>query len=122
MIRSNLKVWLVVALSFVCIGSEVGAQSLAELQRLAEELRSKSDYPGVWLASGEVGGTVQIAASGLRKADSPVPVAPLDRLHIGSCTKAMTAVLMPTSSPRLLMRAPPELPTLIGASVWMKFS
>jgi CubicO group peptidase (beta-lactamase class C family) len=94
MICSNLRVWLVVALSFVCIGSEVGAQSHAELQRLAEELRSKSDYPGVWLASGEVGGSVQIAASGLRKADSPVPVAPLDRLHIGSCTKAMTAVLI----------------------------
>ena len=36
--------------------------------------------------------------------------------------RAMIAVLMPTSSPRVLMSAPPELPTLIGASVWMKFS
>ena len=33
-----------------------------------------------------------------------------------------TAVLMPTSSPRRLTSAPPELPTLIAASVWMKFS
>ncbi len=35
---------------------------------------------------------------------------------------ASTAVLMPTSSPLALMSAPPELPTLMGASVWMKFS
>ncbi len=31
-------------------------------------------------------------------------------------------MLMPTSSPLVLMSAPPELPTLMGASVWMKFS
>ncbi len=29
-------------------------------------------------------------------------------------------LLMPTSSPRALMSAPPELPWLIAASVWMK--
>ena len=29
--------------------------------------------------------------------------------------------LMPTSSPRRLTSAPPELPGLIEASVWMKF-
>ena len=35
---------------------------------------------------------------------------------------ASTAVLMPMSSPLVLISAPPELPTLMGASVWMKFS
>ncbi len=30
------------------------------------------------------------------------------------------AVLMPISSPSMSTRAPPELPGLIGASVWMK--
>ena len=30
------------------------------------------------------------------------------------------AVLMPITSPRMLRRGPPELPGLIGASVWMK--
>jgi len=29
---------------------------------------------------------------------------------------------MPTSWPRTLIKAPPELPGLMGASVWMKFS
>jgi len=32
------------------------------------------------------------------------------------------AVLMPISSPLELIRAPPELPGLIEASVWMKSS
>ena len=32
------------------------------------------------------------------------------------------AVLMPTNSPRVLTRAPPELPGLTAASVWMKDS
>ena len=35
---------------------------------------------------------------------------------------ASTAVLMPISSPRALTSAPPELPALIAASVWMKSS
>ena len=34
----------------------------------------------------------------------------------------MIAVLMPISSPRRLTSAPPELPGLIEASVWMKSS
>ena len=34
----------------------------------------------------------------------------------------MIAELMPTSSPRRLTSAPPELPGLIEASVWMKSS
>ena len=32
------------------------------------------------------------------------------------------AVLIPTSCPAVLIKAPPELPGLIAASVWMKFS
>ncbi|CFN81779.1 Uncharacterised protein [Bordetella pertussis] len=32
------------------------------------------------------------------------------------------AVLMPTRSPWASISAPPELPGLIAASVWMKFS
>src|SRR2546426_283644 len=34
----------------------------------------------------------------------------------------MMAVLMPTSSPAVLISAPPELPGLMAASVWMKSS
>ena len=44
----------------------------------------------------------------------PMPMFPPD------CDRM--AVLMPTSSPRRLTSAPPELPGLMAASVWMKFS
>ena len=42
----------------------------------------------------------------------PIPCAPPPRI----------AVLIPTTSPLMLSRGPPELPKLIAASVWMKFS
>jgi hypothetical protein len=45
---------------------------------------------------------------------NPMPWLPPVRLRI--------AVLMPTSSPRMLTSAPPELPGLMAASVWMKSS
>ena len=44
----------------------------------------------------------------------PMPTLPPVRLII--------AELTPTSSPRMLTSAPPELPGLIDASVWMKSS
>ena len=43
----------------------------------------------------------------------PMPTLPPDGVKI--------AVLIPTSSPLRLTSAPPELPGLIDASVWMKF-
>ena len=45
---------------------------------------------------------------------NPIPWAPTVWLKM--------AVLMPMSSPRALISAPPEFPGLIAASVWMKFS
>ena len=44
----------------------------------------------------------------------PIPIFPPPGARI--------AVLIPTSSPRRLTRGPPELPGLMEASVWMKFS
>ena len=45
---------------------------------------------------------------------NPIPTLPPERL--------MMAELMPISSPFMLTSAPPELPGLIDASVWMKSS
>jgi hypothetical protein len=42
----------------------------------------------------------------------PIPTEPPERVKI--------AVLMPINSPLRLTNAPPELPGLIAASVWMK--
>ena len=44
----------------------------------------------------------------------PMPMLPPERERM--------ALLMPTSSPRRFTSAPPELPGLIDASVWMKSS
>ncbi len=55
--------------------------------------------------------TVFIMFDGIAK---PMPMLPPVRERI--------AVLMPTSSPPRLTSAPPELPGLIDASVWMKSS
>ena len=38
------------------------------------------------------------------------------------CAGRNIAVLIPMTSPLTLMSGPPELPKLIAASVWMKFS
>ena len=45
---------------------------------------------------------------------NPIPWKPPELLRI--------AELMPTASPRVLIRGPPELPGLMAASVWMKSS
>ncbi len=47
---------------------------------------------------------------------------PMPSTPVASMFLAITAVLIPTSSPAALISAPPELPSLIAASVWMKFS
>jgi hypothetical protein len=54
--------------------------------------------------------TVRARLTGMAK---PMPCEPPDLLKM--------AVLMPISSPRALISAPPELPGLMAASVWMKF-
>ena len=53
--------------------------------------------------------TVFTMLAGMAK---PMPMEPPDFEKI--------AVLMPTSSPAMLTSAPPELPGLMAASVWMK--
>lgn len=92
--RRALSVWLAWGWLLGGVGGALLAQTPADLQSLADELHAKSDFPAVWLADGEVGGQLQIASAGVRRAGSAVAVHSLDRLHLGSCTKAMTAVLI----------------------------
>ncbi len=55
--------------------------------------------------------TVRVMFEGMAK---PMPMLPPEGLRI--------CELMPTSSPDVLTSAPPELPWLMAASVWMKSS
>ena len=50
-----------------------------------------------------------------------IPVVTADSTEKGA-VRLIIAELMPTSSPFILTRAPPELPGLIEASVWIKSS
>ena len=64
------------------------------LQQLADRLCVESGSPGVWLAWGSVGELPEMATAGVRKHGEEVSATVEDRLHLGSCTKAMTAVLI----------------------------
>jgi CubicO group peptidase (beta-lactamase class C family) len=72
----------------------VSAQTSDALQKLSEDLQAKSGSPAVFLAYGEVGKPPLIAAAGKRKSDADIPVTINDHLHLGSCTKAITSVLI----------------------------
>src|SRR5690349_15939123 len=83
------------------------------LQQRAERQRRQLSYCGNFARSASAR-TRLTTLLGMAK---PIPILPaLLSLVLG----LKSAELMPTSSPWRLSSAPPELPGLIGASVWMK--
>jgi len=64
-----------------------------DLGPVLEPLRTKADLPGVVAAVVEHGRVVAIGCSGVRKHGDSTPITVDDRMHLGSCTKAMTATL-----------------------------
>lgn len=59
-----------------------------------EQWLESADTPGVAAAIVHRDGPTRVAAAGLRKSGSEVRFQPSDKVHIGSCTKAMTAALI----------------------------
>lgn len=66
----------------------------SSIQDIADELVQDYPLPGVVLAIADVNRPLQIAASGLRKHDDSTRLLVDDKIHLGSCTKAMTATLV----------------------------
>lgn len=64
-----------------------------DLGELLDEVRRRSAVPGLAAAVVDDAGVLAIGVSGQRRADEPAPLTPQDRFHLGSNTKAMTAVL-----------------------------
>lgn len=64
------------------------------LEALAREARERSGIPGLAVAVVLDGGVVAQAAAGVRRLGSPAPIEPQDHFLAGSCTKAMTRVLL----------------------------
>lgn len=69
------------------------AKKSAALEALAEKHQTELDYPALWLAVVPGTGKPLIAASGIRKWGDPTPATIDDLIHLGSCSKAMTAAL-----------------------------
>jgi len=65
----------------------------SELQVFVDKIVEDNDLPSLTAASFNKEGLLHIAASGVRKYGEDVQVTQNDKYHIGSCTKAMTAVL-----------------------------
>ena len=67
------------------------SKPIAEM--LADTL-STSEIPGVIAAIAKADQPLQIGCAGLRHFKKPVLVSPEDQVHLGSCTKSMTATLI----------------------------
>ncbi|WP_337173060.1 serine hydrolase domain-containing protein [Paludisphaera sp.] len=68
----------------------------ARARMLLEEVRARHKLPGLVGAIIKGPAVVSVAAVGVRKAGEDDPFRTTDRIHLGSCTKAMTATLIAT--------------------------
>jgi len=87
----------------------------ARLPKLLEEIRARHRLPALGAALLRRGAAPAIAAVGVRKHGDPTPVTAGDRFHIGSCTKAMTALLLATLVEEKKLRWEQTLPELFPA-------
>jgi len=70
------------------------ADPAAELTAILQEVRERYSPPALAGALLREGAPATVQAVGVRKQGDPTPVTAGDRFHLGSCTKAMTAVLL----------------------------
>jgi CubicO group peptidase (beta-lactamase class C family) len=87
----------VVALLFFplpLLAGEPPAGADKEVNALLEPIRDKYKMPGLVAALVRGDRVLALGAVGVRKHGSPEPITVHDQIHIGSCTKAMTATLL----------------------------
>ena len=75
--------------------SKEEAKSKKVEEALAEAV-AQSKVPGMVAAITSSKGVLAIGTAGVRKIGTDVKLTKLDRIHLGSCTKAMTSVLLAT--------------------------
>lgn len=75
---------------------ELESPSWNDISVLLEEYHSGSDVPAIGAARVQNGEITDLGTVGLRSSNSDVEVTDLDKWHIGSCSKAMTATLTGT--------------------------
>ncbi len=75
------------------VSTHVGQGAEAWTSQL-EKILSESELPALWAGKFYRDGRSVMAAAGVRKIGEDRPVAVDDKIHLGSCTKAMTAMLV----------------------------
>ncbi len=70
------------------------ANSNNQIRDMLERTLEKHQLPAMWAGKFYVDDRSAIAAAGIRKWGSTTPVVASDTVHIGSCTKAMTGLLI----------------------------
>ena len=80
------------------------------LRATLDEVRAKHDVPALWAGRFHADGRRVFAVSGVRKHGEVDPARLDDLVHIGSCTKAMTAVMVARRCSRETLTFDPRLP------------
>ncbi|MEI8316616.1 MAG: serine hydrolase domain-containing protein [Planctomycetia bacterium] len=90
LVAASAIVLLVVVLS----PGAIRAEGNEDLRATLDEVRTRHDLPALWAGRFHADGRRVFAVSGVRKHGEVDPARPEDLVHIGSCTKAMTAVMI----------------------------
>jgi CubicO group peptidase (beta-lactamase class C family) len=90
-----MKTTLVIVLAVLCLKPSTGpaAAPPKDVSTLLNPIIQKHDVPGMAVAVIHNGETVALGVAGVRTRGKPDKVATADRFHIGSDSKAMTAML-----------------------------
>lgn len=75
-------------------GAATAPENDDEIAQMLKGMLERSVIPGAIAAVATADGGLRVGAAGMRKAKSDVPMETSDLMHIGSCTKAMTATLI----------------------------
>ncbi len=76
------------------VANRAAIQADQAIQDLIDKTLSKHDFPGLVAVIAKQDQPIRIAASGKRKSNQDEPITIDDQIHIGSCTKAMTASML----------------------------
>jgi CubicO group peptidase (beta-lactamase class C family) len=96
LLRTGITFLLALALSMQTLTAQVdeGVSLQATLQEMAQTAVQESKLPAIFLSTLSGEQEPVVAAAGVRALQQEPGVTPNDLVHIGSCTKAFTAVLI----------------------------
>lgn len=94
-----LKIFSILALCFAataCAQTDIDLKHTDSIQSILDEIVSEGKAPGMIAAILSSDSIIAIASAGVRKTGSDIKFSTSDKIHLGSCTKAMTATMIAT--------------------------